>query len=68
MELLAHKPQALEARHLPDSVAIKCDCKTYFLWVKRAGNKVTCPACLATAELKVNEAPAIDTKDPYKEQ
>lgn len=67
MEILPKKPQALQTRFLPDSIAIKCDCKSQFLWKKRAGNKVMCPNCGETAELKIDEATVApeDVKDPH---
>ncbi len=53
MQILPRHPDALTGRHLPGSVAVKCNCGEYFLWPLSGGNQVRCPTCKLTAELDV---------------
>jgi len=58
MQLLKRKPDSLQGRELPNSVAVHCDnCGNDFLWPTARGNVVTCQNCGDSATLPVIEVP-----------
>jgi hypothetical protein len=65
MKIHDRKPDTLQERHLPNSVAIRCDCGVDLLWPRGGGDIVRCPACKKTEMLPISETDPHTGKDPH---
>lgn len=67
MIILPRKPDSLKDRHLPNAIAVQCDCGVTMLWPKGAGNTVRCPDCKAVETLEVDGVSTQTPNDPHNE-